>query len=47
MQEMIDYVEWDIITRYQKLSEPFIEKHKKESDWDRIFAHQKLLKNLH
>ena len=34
LEEMIDNVEWDVIVRYQKLSEFFIEKCKDELDWD-------------
>ena len=40
-KKRIDYVEWDVITRYQKLSEHFIEKYKDEFDWDLICTFQK------
>ena len=32
MEESNDYIIWDVVSIYQKLSEPFTEKHKVELD---------------
>jgi len=37
-----DYVKWDIISRYQSLSESFIEQHKNRVHWPSICIFQKL-----
>ena len=37
-----DKVDWDYISRYQKLSEPFIQKFQDKVNWNYISAYQKL-----
>src|SRR5574344_2919093 len=40
--EGCDNVKWNNISKYQKLSEEFIEKHKDKLNWDKISEYQKL-----
>ena len=37
-----DKLDWDSISKYQKLSEEFIKKHQDDVNWDYISIHQKL-----
>lgn len=42
LQNLIDTSQWDTISRYQILSEEFIEKHLHQVHWKYICEHQKL-----
>lgn len=41
---MSDKLNWIYISEFQQLSEPFIEKHADQVDWNKIFKYQKLSK---